>query len=435
MQASWADMPHQQRASYFLKAANIIESRQKEFIDILVEESGSWVGKAGFESGYVPGIFRSAAACTYGPVGEILPSDHGKLSMVVRRPLGVITVISPWNFPLLLSSRGFAVAMAMGNTIVLKPSEETPISGGILIAEAFEEAGLPAGVLNVVTCSHDSVASVGDELISNDSVNGVSFTGSTAVGRDISAKCGSLLKKACLELGGKDALIVLDDADLELAVNAATFGSFMHQGQICMSVERVIVDEKIADEFIERFSNNAAKLQSGNPQDPSCAIGPIINQRQAKKIAAQIEDALAKGATISSGGTFDERFIEATIISDVNDDMTIYHEETFGPVAIVIRFSGDDEAVRIANDSRYGLSAGVITKDEKRGMEVATRLETGMAHINDSSLNDEPHVPFGGSKLSGLGRHGGSASVESFTETRWITIDRGQRHYPPPFLE
>jgi len=259
-QNEWAAMPHPQRASYLLKAADILEKRQMDFVNALIDEGGAWIGKGMFESGYVPGILRAAAAAVYQLTGEILPSDHGKVSMVVRRPLGVVTVISPWNFPLLLSTRGLAVALAVGNTVVLKPSEETPVSGGLLIAEIFEEAELPAGVFNVVTCSRDHVEEVGDELITNPMVGGISFTGSTAVGRRVAAKAGELLKKACVELGGKDALIILDDADMERALNAATFGSFMHQGQICMSVERIIIDESIADEFTERFVEKVKTL-------------------------------------------------------------------------------------------------------------------------------------------------------------------------------
>jgi acyl-CoA reductase-like NAD-dependent aldehyde dehydrogenase len=238
-------MPHSQRASYLLKTADILEKRQMDFVNALIDEGGAWIGKGMFEAGYVPGLFRAAAAAVYQMSGEILPSDHGKVSMVVRQPLGVVTVISPWNFPLLLSARGLAVALAVGNAVVLKPSEETPVSGGFMIAELFEEAELPPGVFNVVTCSWDNVAVVGDELVTNPQVGGISFTGSTAVGRQVASKAGEMLKKACVELGGKDALIILDDADMERALNDATFGSFMHQGQICMSVERIIIDERM----------------------------------------------------------------------------------------------------------------------------------------------------------------------------------------------
>jgi hypothetical protein len=276
------------------KAADVLEARAKEFQEALIDEGGAWVGKTMFETGYSVGVYRAAAAAAYQVNGEILPSDHGKMSLVVREPLGVVSVISPWNFPLILSSRGFAVALAVGNAVVLKPSEETPVSGGLLIAEVLEEAGIPKGVFNVVTCSRDNVAAVGDELISNPTVRGISFTGSTAIGSQVAAKAGGLLKKCCVELGGKDALIVLDDADIEHAVNAATFGSFMHQGQICMSVERVIVHKDVANEFIEKFVQNTKKLKVGNPREMANCIGPIINQKQLDKIRDQVEDAVAK---------------------------------------------------------------------------------------------------------------------------------------------
>jgi len=433
-QTEWAALPHQQRAGYLLKAADVLEKRRTDFADALVEEGGGWIGKAMFESGYTPGIFRAAAAAVYQMTGEILPSDHGKLSMVVRQPLGVVSVISPWNFPLLLSSRGLAVALAVGNCVVLKPSEETPVAGGILIAELFEEVQLPKGVFNVVTCSRDNVAEVGDEMVVNPRVGAVSFTGSTAVGRQVAAKAGQMLKKACVELGGKDSLIILDDADMELALNAATFGTFMHQGQICMSVEKIIVDASIAAEFTERFVAKVKTLNVGDPREMPNVIGPIINRRQLDKIHGQVTDAVEKGAQLLTGGTFEGLFYRPTVLTGIKPDMRIYQEENFGPVAPIITVRGVDEAVATANDSEYGLSAGIITRDEEKGLAVARRLQTGMAHVNDSSVNDEPHVPFGGVKSSGLGRHGGRASVEAFTELRWLTLERGGTHYPPPFV-
>lgn len=433
-QAEWAALPHGQRAGYLLKAADILEKRQKDFADALIDESGSWIGKSMFESGYVPGLLRAAAAAVYQMTGEILPSEHGKISMVVRQPLGVVSVISPWNFPLLLSARGLSFALAVGNTVVLKPSEETPVSGGLLIAELFAEAQLPPGVFNVVTCSRDNVAEVGDELIANPRVGGISFTGSTAVGRQVASKAGMLLKKACLELGGKDSLIILEDADLELALNAASFGTFMHQGQICMSVEKIIVAESIAAEFTERFVAKVKSFQVGDPRQMPNVIGPIINQRQLDKIHGQVTDAIDQGAQLLAGGTYEGLFYQPTVLTGVTPEMRVFQEETFGPVAPIITVNGLNEAVAVANDSEYGLSAGIITRDEAKGLAVANRLQTGMAHINDSSVNDEPHVPFGGMKNSGIGRHGGKASVETFTELRWLTLERGGQHYPPPFL-
>lgn len=432
---SWAGLAHSKRAAFLLKAADIMEGRQQDFIEALVNEGGSWIGKAMFETSYSIDAMRAAAAMVFHMNGEVLPSEYGKLSMAVRKPLGVVSVISPWNFPLLLSVRGFAVAMAIGNTVVLKPSEESPLSGGLLLAEVFEAAGLPAGVFNVVTCSRDGLRNLGDELVINPSVRGVSFTGSTPVGRHIATLAGSLLKKACVELGGKDALIILDDADLDRAVSAATFGTFMHQGQICMSVERIIVHRAVADEFTRRLVANVKTLGIGNPASMDHVIGPLINRKQLKHVHGQVTEAIENGATLLTGGKFQELFYEPTVLTGVTRDMKIFREETFGPVAALVTVDDTEEAINVANDSDYGLSAGIFTADEQRGMDVARRLETGMAHINDSSVNDEPHVPFGGVKNSGLGRQNGRASVEAFSELRWITLERGGRQYPPPFNE
>lgn len=307
------------------------------------------------------------------------------------------------------------------------------LSWGLFFAEVLEEAGIPAGVFNVITCSRETVAEMGDEMIENPLVKGVSFTGSTPVGRAIAAKSGAHLKKCCVELGGKDSLIVLEDADMERATQAANFGSFMHQGQICMSVEKVLVHESIFDEFLEKFAARAAKLKVGDTADKSNVIGPLINDRQVARVKAQLDDAIAKGAQVVVGGGVKGRFVEPTILTGVTPDMLIYQDETFGPVVPVIPFRTDEEAIAINNDTEYGLSAGVMTKDEARALSIARRLETGMCHVNCSSVNDEPHVPFGGSKASGLGRHGGRWSVETFTETRWITLDRGGRPFPPVF--
>jgi vanillin dehydrogenase len=431
---AWAALPFQQRSHYMIKVAELIEKRRDVLVEALRGEGGGWLGKGMFESGYMPEIFYAAAASNYAAIGEVMPSENGKFSLAMRRPMGVITCISPWNFPGLLTARGIAFALAAGNTVVLKPSEETPYSGGLYFAEIFEEAGVPPGVLNVITCSREQVALVGDELIDNPRIKGISFTGSTPVGRMIAARAGAHLKKACVELGGKDALIVCDDADMERATAAANFGSFMHQGQICMSVEKVLVQDTIFEPFLKRFIERAAKLKMGDPTtDPSHVIGPLINDKQAAKVKEQIDDAVAKGARVVLGGQVRGRFVEPTIVLGVTPQMKLYQEETFGPVVPVIPFRTDDEAIAIANDTEYGLSSGVITRDEARGLAIAARLDTGMCHINCSSVNDEPHVPFGGSKASGLGRHGGRWSHETFTETRWITLDRGGRPFPPMF--
>ena len=430
----WSALPFNQRAHVMLKVAEIIEKRRDDLVEALSAEGGGWFGKAMFESGYVPEIFHAAAASNYAAIGEVLPSEYGKLSMAVRRPMGVVTVISPWNFPALLSARGLAFPIAAGNTVVLKPSEETPYAGGLFFAEVFEEAGAPKGVINVVTCSRDAVAEVGEELIENAHVKGISFTGSTAIGRQVAGKAGALLKKHCVELSGKDSLIVCDDADMERATQAANFGSFMHQGQICMSVEKVLVQDAIFDGFLEQFVARAAKLTVGDPTaDKGSVIGPLINDKQVAKVRAQLEDALAKGAELRLGGKIEGRYVEPTILTGVTRDMKVFQEETFAPVIPVIPFKSDDEAVTLANDTEFGLAAGIMTSDEQRGLAIAHKLDTGNCHINCSSVNDEPHVPFGGFKASGTGKHGGRWSVETFTDTRWITLDRGGRPYPPMF--
>jgi aldehyde dehydrogenase (NAD+) len=429
----WSDLKFTERAHFLLKVADALERRAADFVAAMQGEGGGWFGKGTFEAGYVPEIFRAAAAACYDSLGEILPSEHGKFSTAVRVPMGVISVISPWNFPGILSARGFAFPLAAGNTIVLKPSEDTPYCGGLFFAEIMEEVGIPAGVFNVVTCSRNRVQEVGDELLENPLVKGISFTGSTSVGRSIAAKAGAFLKKCCVELGGKDALIVRADADMERATQAANFGSFMHQGQVCMSVEKILVHESIFSEFLQKFVERASKLTIGDTREKGNIIGPLINDRQVARVKGQIEDALAKGAKVALGGGIKGRFVEPTILTDVTSDMDIYRDENFGPVVPVIPFNTDEEAIALANDTEYGLSSGIITRDEECAMEMARQLETGMCHINCSSVNDEPHVPFGGTKASGLGRHGGRWSMETFTETRWITLERGGRHFPPMF--
>jgi aldehyde dehydrogenase (NAD+) len=432
--AGWSSLMFQQRSHFMIEVAHVIERRKKDFVEAAKAEGGGWFGKGMFEAGYMPDVFYAAAASNYAAIGEVMPSENGKLSLAMRRPMGVITCISPWNFPGILTARGIAFAIAAGNTVVLKPSEETPYCGGLFFAEVFQEAGVPPGVLNVLTCSRENMGAIGDELIDNPRIKGISFTGSTPVGRMIAARAGAHLKKACVELGGKDSLIVCDDADMERATQAANFGSFMHQGQICMSVEKVLVQDRIFEPFVKRFVERAAKLKMGDPsRDDSCVIGPLINDKQAAKVKEQIDDAVAKGAKVLLGGGVRGRFVEPTILLGVTPQMKVYQEETFGPVVPVIPFRTDDEAIAIANDTEYGLSAGVMTADEARGLRIANRLDTGMCHINCSIVNDEPHVPFGGSKASGVGRHGGRWSHETFTETRWITLDRGNRPYPPVF--
>jgi aldehyde dehydrogenase (NAD+) len=429
----WSARPFHERAHALLKIADIWERRKDDFVAAAVAEGGGWFGKGVFEAGYVAEVFRSASALCYQNIGEVLPSEHGKVMMATRFPLGVVSVISPWNMPGILTSRGFAAALAVGNTVVLKPSEDTPYAGGLYFAEILEEAGIPPGVFNVITCSRDSVAEVGDELIENPTVKAVSFTGSTAVGRHIAAKCGAHLKKACVELGGKDSMIVLEDADLDAAARAANFGSFMHQGQVCMSTEKLLVHDSVWDDFMSRFLARAAKLRTGHTRDRDNVIGPLVNNRQARRVKALIDDAVAKGARVELGGQAWDNFVEPTVLTNVSPEMDIWHDETFGPVVVAVPFRDDDEAVRLNNDTEYGLTGAVWSRDEARALGIAQRLETGIAHVNCQNINDEPHVPFGGVKASGVGRYGGRWSLDAFTELRWITLDRGGRHFPPVF--
>ncbi|MFC2005093.1 aldehyde dehydrogenase family protein [Chloroflexota bacterium] len=428
---TWSQTLPAERQRYFLKAADILEKRQQDILKIMTEETGGTFGWGMFQTGFIPGLLREAAAQVHAITGEIIPADlPGAFFMAIRQPVGVVAGIAPWNAPLILSLRAVALPMACGNTTVLKPSSEAPVSGGIIFAEIFEEAGFPKGVFNVVTNGPGFSEEVGDELIEHPNVRRLSFTGSTEVGRQVAEKAGRHLKKVTLELGGSDPLIVLRDADIDYAVNAATFGRFNHQGQICMSSKRIIVEKSVAEDFTAKFLKKVQGLKVGDPQAPDTIIGPLINQGQVDKIHNQVEKAIKSGAKLLCGGKYDGRCYYPTVLADVTPDMNVANEETFGPVAPIIIVEDADEAVRVANDTRFGLSAGVITGDFQKGLEIAERLESGMVHINDSSLHDEPQVPFGGIKESGYGRHGGRAAIEEFTELRWISIQKTPRQYP-----
>jgi len=428
---AWSHTPPAERASYFLKAADILEKRQKELLKILAEEAGTTFGVGMFQLGFTPGLLREAAAQMHAAMGEIIPADlPGAFFMTIRQPVGVVAGISPWNVPLILSLRAFTLPLAYGNTTILKPSSETPVSGGLVIAEIFDEAGFPKGVFNVVTNAPGFSQEVGDELIENPRVKRISFTGSTETGKWLAEKAGRRLKRVALELGGNDPLLILRDADIDYAVNAAVFGRFLHQGQVCMSSKRIIVEKPVAQDFIKKFTNKVKKLKVGDPRQPDTVIGPLINQWQLDLLKGQVEEAINKGAKLLCGGKYKGLCHYPTVLTEVTTDMKVFSEETFGPVAPVIVARDTDEAVALANNSRYGLSAGVITRDFEKGLSIAERLETGMVHINDSSVHDEPQVPFGGVKESGWGRLGGRAALEEFTELRWITMQRTPRQYP-----
>jgi acyl-CoA reductase-like NAD-dependent aldehyde dehydrogenase len=428
---AWSQTPPAERQRIFLKAADVLETRLEEVVGLLARETGATFGFGMFQMHFVPGLFRQAAALAYAPVGEVIPSDHpGTLAMGLRRPVGVVGAIAPWNAALILSARSIAAPLALGNTVVLKPSEWSPFSGGLLWGEVFAEAGLPAGVLNIVTHAPGAAAPIGDELVENPAVRRINFTGSTNTGRRLAEAAGRQLKRVLLELGGSNPLIVLADADLDFAVNAAAFGAYLHQGQICMSTRRIIVERPIAEEFTARLAEKAAGLATGDPREHATIIGPLINAQALQLVKDRVEDAVAKGAKLLAGGEAVGPCFQATLLSDVPADSELAKHETFGPVAAIEIVDGADEAVDRANDTAYGLSSGIITTDADRGFQLAQRINSGVVHVNDQSVGDEPQMPFGGVKDSGFGRFGGHAVVDEFTDVHWVTLSGA---HPFPF--
>jgi acyl-CoA reductase-like NAD-dependent aldehyde dehydrogenase len=428
---AWSASPPAERQRIFLKAADILESRLDEVVSILARETGSTFGFGMFQMGFVPGLFRQAAATGYQPIGQVLPSDSpGTFAMGIRKPVGVVGAIAPWNAALILSARSIAAPLALGNTVVLKPSEWSPISGGLLWGEIFAEAGLPDGVLNVVTHAPGQAGAIGDELVSNPAVRRLNFTGSTNVGRKLAEAAGRHLKRVVLELGGYNPVIVLADADVDYAVNATAFGAFLHQGQICMSARKVFVERGIADEFVEKLTAKAKGLKAGDPKEHDTIIGPLINADALAMVKGRVDEVVAKGGRVLAGGEAVGPCYQATVITDVPADSEFATHETFGPVLAVEIVDSADEAIARANATTYGLSAGILTSDADRGMALAQQLESGIVHINDQPVGDEPQMPFGGVKDSGWGRFGGQAVIEEFTELRWITVQSGSHPYP-----
>ena len=426
---TWSKTGPGERRAILMKAADILASRAGDFTTLMIEETGATAPWAGFNVMLAANMLREAGAMTTQISGEIIPSDKpGTLAMGVRQAAGVVLGIAPWNAPVILGTRAVAMPLACGNTVVLKASENCP---GVhrLIGQCLVEAGIPKGVINVISNDPKDAASIVEALIAHPAVRRVNFTGSTVIGRRIGELAGRHLKPALLELGGKAPLLVLDDADIDAAVNAAVFGCFMNQGQICMSTERLIVDDKVADEFVEKLAARASQLPAGDPRG-HVVLGSLIGLAAAEKMDALIADATAKGAVVRAGGKRNGTVVDATIIDRVTPDMRIYTEESFGPVKPVIRVANEDEAVRVANDTDYGLSSAVFSSNIQRAMAVAARLEAGICHINGPTVGDEAQMPFGGVKGSGYGRFGGRAAIAEFTDLRWITVEDPNQHYP-----
>ncbi|QHS24598.1 aldehyde dehydrogenase family protein [Virgibacillus sp. MSP4-1] len=419
--------PYKQR-DILERAVSYIEENEEDITSIIIDELGGTQLKAAFEIGLVKNMIKEAATFPLKKEGKILPSvEDGKENRLYRMPAGVVGVISPFNFPFFLSVKSIAPAIGAGNGVVLKAHEETPIVGGTLIAKIFEEAGIPKGLFNVVATD---IREIGDSFVEHPVPRIISFTGSTTVGRHIAEVAVRNFKKPLLELGGNSAFIVLDDADIDYAVNAAAFSRFTHQGQICMSANRILVHQSVYDEFIEKYKNKIASLKTGDPRDPETVIGPVVNEGAANNLNDLIEKGIKEGATPLLRGNITGNMVEPTILTDVTPDMAVAREEMFGPVVSVMKFDTDEEAVQIANDTNFGLSGAVHTSDGERGVQLAKRVRTGMIHVNDISINDEPIVAFGGEKQSGLGRLNGEWSLEEFTTLKWISINYGQRQFP-----
>ena len=426
----WSRSAPAQRREVLGKAADILSSRAEEIAGIVTEETGGVFGWGMFNVQLAAGMLREAAAQAYWLNGEVIPSDvPGKLAMAVRQPAGVVVAIAPWNAPVILATRAVATPIAYGNTVVLKGSEICPRTHAAVV-RALVDAGLPDGVINFLSHDPADAAEVVDELIAHPGTRRINFTGSTRVGRLIAENAARHLKRVLLELGGKAPMVVLADADLDRAAAAANFGAFFHQGQICMSTERIVADRAVASELADRLAARASGLPVGDPRDPGTAIGPLINAAALERVCGLVDDAVGKGARALSGGSASGPCFPPTVLTGVTPDMRIYSEESFGPLVSVIEVDGPDEAVAVANDTEYGLSAAVFSRDVPAALELAQRIESGICHINDTTVHDEPQMPFGGVKSSGWGRFGGRAALEEFTELRWITVQEQAREYP-----
>ena len=425
---SWSETGPNARRALLLKAADVMEARTNDFVKLMLEETGATAPWAGFNVHLAAGMLREAAALTTQIAGEVIPADKpGVLAMAIRQPVGVVLGIAPWNAPVILGTRAIAAALACGNTVILRSSELCPGTHH-LVGQVLNDAGFPKGVVNVLSNAPQDAPKIVEALIAHPAVKRINFTGSTKVGKIIAKLAAEQLKPVLLELGGKAPLIVLDDADLDQAVDAAAFGAFMNQGQICMSTERIIVDEKVADAFVAKLAAKASKLPAGDPRS-HVVLGSLVDLAPAERMDVLIADAVEKGAKLVAGGQRKGTIVEATLLDHVTPQMKIYREESFGPVKPIIRVAGAEQAIRVANDTEYGLSAAVFSRDIKRAMAVARRIESGICHINGPTVADEAQMPFGGMKASGYGRFGGRAVIDEFTDLRWITIE-GPQHYP-----
>ncbi|MYL32658.1 aldehyde dehydrogenase family protein [Pontibacillus yanchengensis] len=427
-QQDWATLAPAQVQQKFDALLQKMNERKEEIISWLVAESGSTKIKAQVEFQAVLAIVKESSSFPTRMQGAILPSNvQGKNNYVERAPKGVIGVIGPWNFPFHLALRSIAPAIASGNTVVVKPASETPLTSGLLIAELFEQAGFPSGVINVVV---GRGSEIGDAFVTHPTPQLISFTGSTEVGSHIGELAGKHIKDTALELGGNNAMIVLEDAHIDQAIQAAAFGKYLHQGQICMSLNRIIVHESIYDQFAEAFAEKVKQLKAGDPSEQDTVIGPLINHDAVERIQQDVEESVKQGATKLVSGEVHGNLMEPVVLADVSNDMPIANNEIFGPVATLIKVKDEQEAIEVANGSPYGLSGSIFTTDRYRGMEVARKIETGMIHINDQPVNDEAHVAFGGEKQSGIGRFGGEWALNKFTTVKWISVQSEYRQYP-----
>jgi acyl-CoA reductase-like NAD-dependent aldehyde dehydrogenase len=428
--AAWSALGPNARRALLNKAADALAAKAPAFIDAMMREIGATEGWARFNLALAAGIIREAAAMTTQIGGEVIPSDKpGCIALALREPVGVMLGIAPWNAPIILGVRAVAMPLACGNTVVFKASEQCPRTHA-LIAEAFADAGLPAGCVSIVTNAPKDAAAIVGALIDHPAIRRINFTGSTSVGKIIAQRAAAHLKPCLLELGGKAPLIVLEDADLDEAVKAAAFGAFMNQGQICMSTERIIVVDSVAEAFVEKFKAKVAGMKVGNPRGGKTPLGAVVDLKTVRHVNGLIEDALQAGAVLTNGGDADGVLMPAHVVDHVTPAMKLFREESFGPVVAVTRARDEAQAVALANDTDYGLSAAIFTRDTARGLRVARQIRSGICHINGPTVHDEAQMPFGGVGASGYGRFGGRAGIDAFTELRWITMETQPGHYP-----